>query len=116
MSKCFIPNLRRFYEEVNLEEKRLEIIYVGLDKVKKDYETFVRSMPWLGLPFADEKISGLKEFYDIRAIPKLLLLDNRGEEVKNNCREDVHSMKEDEAFDKWALLRASQEKAREGNA
>jgi nucleoredoxin len=101
---------------VNLEEKRLEIIYVGLDKVKKDYETFVRSMPWLGLPFADDKISGLKEFYDIRAIPKLLLLENRGEEVKNNCREDVHSMKEDEAFDKWAQLRASQEKAREGNA
>ena len=71
-------------------------------------------MPWLGLPFSDDKIPGLKEFYDIRAIPKLLLLDNRGEEVKNNCREEVHSMKEDEAFEKWAQLRASQEKGREG--
>jgi hypothetical protein len=55
-------------------------------------------MPWLGLPFADEKVTALKEFYDIRAIPKLLLLDNRGEEVKNNCREDVYSLKEDETY------------------
>ena len=55
-------------------------------------------MPWLGLPFADEKVAGLKEFYDIRAIPKLLLLDNHGEEVKNNCREDVYSLKEDETY------------------
>lgn len=36
-------------------------------------------MPWVGLPFGDEKVAGLKEFYDIRAIPKLLLLDVRGE-------------------------------------
>jgi hypothetical protein len=46
--------------------------------VKKDYENFVKTMPWIGLPFADEKIAGLKEFYDIRAIPKLLLLDVKG--------------------------------------
>lgn len=57
----------------------MEIIYIGLDKVKKDYENFVKTMPWLGLPFVDEKIPGLKEFYDIRAIPKLLLLDIKGE-------------------------------------
>lgn len=77
--KSFAPLLKKFYEEVNLEEKRIEIIYVGLDKVKKDYESFTKAMPWVGLPFADEKLAGLKEFYDIRAIPKLLLLDVRGE-------------------------------------
>lgn len=96
-----------------MEEKRIEIIYVGLDRVKKDYEAFVRSMPWVGLNFADERVAGLKEFYDIRAVPKLLLLDSRGEEVKNNCREDVYSMKEDEAFDKWTQLRATKEKGYE---
>jgi hypothetical protein len=36
-------------------------------------------MPWIGLPFSDEKIPGLKEFYDVRAVPKLILLDSRGE-------------------------------------
>jgi nucleoredoxin len=108
-----VPQLRRFYEEVNLEEKRIEVIYVGLDRVKKDYEAFVRTMPWLGIPFADERAPALKEFYDIRAVPKLLLLDSRGEEVRNNCREDVYALKEDEAFEKWAQLRAAQEKTYE---
>lgn len=68
-------------------------------------------MPWVGLPFGDEKVAGLKEFYDIRAIPKLLLLDVRGEQVKNNCREDVYSLKEDEAYDKWFQLKTTQEKS-----
>jgi hypothetical protein len=31
------------------------------------------------LPFSDEKIVVLKDFYDVRAIPKLILLDIKGE-------------------------------------
>ena len=69
---------------------------MGFDKVKKDFDSFTKPMPWLGLPFNDEKISSLKEFYDVRAIPKLILIDNRGEEVKNNCRDDVYTKQEDE--------------------
>lgn len=71
--------MKSFYEEVNLEDKKLEIIYVGFDKVKKDYDSFTKAMPWLGLPFNDDKIASLKEFYDVRAIPKLILIDNKGE-------------------------------------
>jgi hypothetical protein len=52
---------------------------VGFDKVKKDFDGFTKTMPWLGLPFNDDKIASLKEFYDVRAIPKLILLDNKGE-------------------------------------
>lgn len=77
--KTFAPLLKAFYEEVNLEDKRMEIIYVGFDKVKKDYQAYTKTMPWIGLPFSDEKIPGLKEFYDVRAVPKLILLDSRGE-------------------------------------
>lgn len=58
--KAFIATLKSFYEEVNLEDKKIEIIYVGLDKIKKEYENFTRTMPWIGLGFSDEKIQGLK--------------------------------------------------------
>ena len=50
-------------------------------------------MPWLGLSFLDERVAGLKEFYDIRAIPKLALLDSKGEEVANDCRQDLYDKK-----------------------
>lgn len=111
ISKSFVPILKNFYEEVNLEDKKVEIIYVGFDKVKKDYENFTKAMPWLGLPFSDERIQGLKEFYDIRVIPKLLLVDNRGEEVRNDNRQDVYHLEVDKAFEKWRQLKTTQEKA-----
>lgn len=47
-------------------------------------------MPWLGLPFSDERVPGLKEFYDIRAIPRLVLIDSKGEMVNNDCRQDLY--------------------------
>jgi hypothetical protein len=49
-------------------------------------------MPWIGLNFNDERVLGLKEFYNIRSIPTLLLIDNHGEEVKNDCRKDVYEL------------------------
>jgi len=53
VSRSFLPVLQSFYNEVNLEEKKLEIIYVGFDKNKKEYELWTKSMPWVGLPFSD---------------------------------------------------------------
>jgi hypothetical protein len=67
-------------------------------------------MPWLGLSFADERIAGLKEFYDIRAIPKLVLLDGRGEEVVADCRSDVYSKEPDAAVESWEQLKVQQDK------
>jgi hypothetical protein len=47
----------------------------------------------------------LKEFYNIRSIPTLLLIDKKGEEVSRDCRNDVYSMSEDAAFEKWKKLK-----------
>ena len=110
VSKSFVVALKKFYEEVNLEDKKVEVIYVGLDKTKKEHDNFTKGMPWVGLSFADERTAGLKQFYDIRAIPKLILIDFRGEQVKNDCRQDVYNMKEDDAYQKWNDLKTLQEK------
>ena len=55
-------------------------------------------MPWIGIPCNDPRVADLKEFYNIRSIPTLLLIDRKGEEVSRNCRNDVYTMGEDEAF------------------
>lgn len=67
-------------------------------------------MPWLGLTFADERTAGLKEFYDIRSIPKLVLCDNHGEQVRADCRADVYGGEPDATIDKWYQLKTEQEK------
>lgn len=67
-------------------------------------------MPWLGLNFADERTAGLKEFYDIRSIPKLVLCDNQGEQVAADCRGDVYGGDPDSIVEKWNQLKKEQQK------
>jgi hypothetical protein len=62
-------------------------------------------MPWIGIPWNDARLADLKEFYNIRTIPSLLLIDKKGEEVSRNCRNDVYTMGEDAAFEKWKKLK-----------
>ncbi len=66
-------------------------------------------MPWIGIPCNDSRVADLKEFYNIRSIPTLLLIDKKGEEVSRDCRNDVYSMSEDAAFEKWKKLKDEQE-------
>ena len=53
----FLPKLIDFYNELNTEEKLLEIIYVPYDKTEDDYKNQIKSMPWVSLPFKDERIA-----------------------------------------------------------
>lgn len=52
-------------------------------------------MPWLIVPFEDERIKDLKEFYNVRAMPELVLISNEGEIVGKECRKDVYELGED---------------------
>ena len=89
----------------------MEIVYVGFDKNKKEYENFTKKMPWLGIGFSDERAAGLKQFYDIRAIPKLILIDTKGELIAVDCRKDVYEMEPDTAFEKWQQMKTVQDKS-----
>ena len=40
-----------FYNEVNTEEKLMEIILVSFDKNEDEYKKYLKTMPWLCLPF-----------------------------------------------------------------
>ena len=68
-------------------------------------------MPWLGLDFADERVAGLKQFYDIRSIPSLILIDSKGESVSNDFKKDIYEMEPDKALEKWEQLKAVQDKS-----
>ena len=58
-------------------------------------------MPWLGIPLKDERVNDLKEFYNVRGIPVLVLVSNEGQIVRKDCRQDIYNLGEDEAFEKW---------------
>ena len=67
-------------------------------------------MPWIGISFDDSRVKNLKEFYNVRAIPSLILVDSKGEVVENDRRADVYALGEDDAYVKWKKLRDMQDK------
>lgn len=99
----FTQTLIDFYNEINMEEKLLEIIYVTKDKNKEDFEEFFKEMPWLAFSFGDPKIKKLTDAHDVKGIPMLLVLKKNGEIASSNGKKDIT---EDgyEAFQKWQNL------------
>ena len=46
----FTPMLNMIYEEVNEDEKVLEIIFFSGDKTQEEFDEYFAEMPWLALP------------------------------------------------------------------
>jgi hypothetical protein len=113
-SKCvmcenFLPKLVDFYVETNLERKLVEVLYVPVFEDKVKYAAFQRRMPWLYLPPLDERVDGLIEHYEVKAIPKLLVVRHDGTVLTPRGKDDIYRLGE-EAYDHW--LRLLEEEAR----
>ena len=99
----FTPILIDFYNEINIEEKLLEVIYISRDKTKDEFEDFYKEMPWLAFPYGDSRIKKLIEAHDVKGVPVLIVLKRNGEIACFNGRKDV--MTEGyEAFGKWVNI------------
>jgi nucleoredoxin len=89
-----------FYNEINAEEKQLEVILISRDLKKEDFEDYYAKMPWLALPFEDTRMITLVEKYGMKGFPNLLILKKDGEIATKNGKQDV--INDDiAAFEKW---------------
>lgn len=80
----FLPLLKDFYDEVNEDGKKLEIIFVSLDKTQEEQETYHKNHGnWPRISFADETSRlELKNKLGVEKIPALVVLDERKDEAK----------------------------------
>ena len=71
----FTPMLSALYEEVNEDEKVLEIVFFSGDKTQALFDEYFGEMPWLALPRSQNKImmQNAKKF-KIKGVPRLILL------------------------------------------
>jgi len=51
----FTPTLAELYNKWNKDSKRVEIVFVSLDKNENDWKEYYGIMPWLAVPFGDPK-------------------------------------------------------------
>lgn len=72
--QAFSPLLIDFYNEVNAEDKVLEIILIPFDRTEEDFKNYYKPMPWLAIPLADDRIAKFTAHFKITKIPKLIAL------------------------------------------
>ena len=54
------------YENLKKAKKGFEVIYVSFDKDERDWQTYSKSMPWVSLPYDDERRVELRKLFDVQ--------------------------------------------------
>ena len=97
----FTPKLAHFYDEVNKDGKKFEVIFVTYDKDEKQYNDYCAEMPGKTTPFKDPRNEALGGKLGVSGIPKLFIFSPDGINVSSgNPRSDV-STKGTAAFEEW---------------
>jgi nucleoredoxin len=74
--RSFTPLLVKFYNDRKAAGKDdFEVIFVSSDDSLDSYESYLRDMPWLAIPYQDVRVGHLKRHFKIDGIPALVILD-----------------------------------------
>ena len=89
----FLPMLKDFYDEVNEDDKKVEIIFVSLDKSQEEQESYHKEMgSWPRVAFSNEEArAALKTKYGVEKIPAIIVLD--GDKEKAKCSDGVNDVR-----------------------
>jgi nucleoredoxin len=101
----FFPNLVSFYNTANHSSKRIEIIWLSLDRTPDDFNSIKKNIPWVAVPYETQQIERILGRYDIEIIPKLYLLNRDGSIAHTECRQDIIT-KGQEALNEWMQIRS----------
>lgn len=98
--RAFNPVLIEFYNDVNYPDKRFEVIQISSDQDEVSFNEYFGGMPWVAIPFGDQRITDLKKSFNVQGIPLLLLINRKGEMVYGSARNDIQS-EGPSCFERW---------------
>ncbi|KAM1170794.1 hypothetical protein ACFX15_020681 [Malus domestica] len=74
----FTPDLVEVHQELAAKGD-FEVVFISSDRDEESYTGYFSKMPWLSIPFWDsETRKRLKEFFKVRGIPNLVIIDANG--------------------------------------
>ena len=71
----FTPMLKNFYNQLKEMGASFEIVFVSSDQDDNKFNEYYSTMPWLAVPFGDDRIKKLKTAAQIQGIPTLIFVD-----------------------------------------
>jgi len=87
----FTPILADFYTK-HKDSKNFEIIFSSRDKDEKSYQEYYGEMPWLSLPFQEQRNTDLANLFEFDGIPHLVFVDFDGNVV---CSDATDRLRDD---------------------
>lgn len=100
--RTFTPRLVEAYNELTADGKPFEVIFVSHDRTEEAMLKYMQGydMDWLAIAFDAAKRDALKQQHGIRGIPSLIIVNDKGEVLSRDGRNEVtaHGAA---AFDKW---------------
>jgi thiol-disulfide isomerase/thioredoxin len=103
----FTPVLAGFYNKVNENEKVFEVVFVSSDSEEESYKNYLSEMPWVALPLNNYEGDQLKHKFQVKGIPRLVILSPNGEKIQDNGRESVTALGV-QAFYSWTKSAANE--------
>lgn len=87
--RFFVPKLIEAYHKIKAKDDAFEVIFISSDRDKASFDAFFSQMPWLALPFGDERKGSLTRLFKVRGIPMLVAIGRSGRTLTTEAREMV---------------------------
>ena len=98
--KAFTPKLVEFRNKI---AKDFEVVFISSDRDEAALFNYMKEsgMTWPALPFNSDKKEELSKLFQVRGIPSLVVLNDKGVLVSTTARNDVATLSPEEALKKW---------------
>ena len=70
----FTPTLMRVYERLRADGRNFEVVLVSSDRSEESYRTYVSAMPWLAVPYGDQRCASLTKHFGVQGQASYSLL------------------------------------------
>lgn len=87
--RAFTPKLVELYHQIKAKDDAFELIFISSDKDETSFEEYFSEMPWLALPFEDERKEYLDRIFKVQGIPTLVAIGPTGRTVTTEARKLV---------------------------
>ncbi|KAL9666267.1 hypothetical protein QQ045_000593 [Rhodiola kirilowii] len=85
--RAFLPTLIEAYTKIKAKNEAIEVIFISSDRDQSSFDDYFAQMPWLALPFGDERKAFLSRKFKVSGIPMLVAIGPTGKTITTEARD-----------------------------
>lgn len=84
--RAFLPKLIKTYHDIKATDNAFEVVFISSDHDQSAFDEFFSGMPWLALPFGDERKKTLQRKFKVQGIPAVIVIGPSGRTLTTTAR------------------------------